>query len=82
MGDHCRDVLHELETYLDGECSRDVEAAMRAHLAECPGCLDRADFARELKMLIAARCRSSAPPHLVELVVQRIHTTVVREDLA
>ena len=77
MHDHCRSVLHELQTYLDGECARDLEAALRAHLADCPGCLERADFERELRMLIAARCRSAAPPHLVELVVERIRTTVV-----
>lgn len=77
MGEHCRDVLHDLQAYLDGECDRDLESAVRAHLGDCPECLDRADFEREVRMLIAARCRSKAPPHLVQLVVERIRTTVV-----
>ncbi|HEY8338963.1 MAG TPA: mycothiol system anti-sigma-R factor [Egibacteraceae bacterium] len=81
MDDHCSEVLHELRRFLDGECDSDLESAVRAHLGDCPGCLDRADFERELKMLIAARCRSKAPPHLVQLVVERIRTTVVEDDL-
>jgi mycothiol system anti-sigma-R factor len=64
----CRDVLASLETYLDGESDEAFAAVLRRHLEECPPCLDRADFQRELRALIASRCRESAPTRLLDKV--------------
>ena len=68
----CREVLEQLETFLDAECATDVERSIRQHLRACSPCLHRADFAVELKALIANRCSERAPAGLVEKVLARL----------
>ena len=68
MHDDCHEVLHELQIYLDGEASHDIEVVIANHLNDCPPCFDRADFERDLRAFVAARCREQAPAHLVEQV--------------
>ncbi|MBA2528950.1 MAG: mycothiol system anti-sigma-R factor [Euzebyales bacterium] len=72
MGDDCREVLRDLQTYLDGECPDDLEALVQRHLEDCPPCLDRTEFERELRALIAAKCTDCAPPGLFERVAARL----------
>lgn len=72
MSDECDALLERLEIYLDGECPRDVEAAIADHLEECPPCLDRADFERKIRQLVASRCRDAAPAHLMDAVRARL----------
>lgn len=72
MEETCREILSELRTYLDGECPKDLEAAIVRHIGTCPPCLDRADFERELRSIISARCRESAPPDLLSRVMDRL----------
>lgn len=74
MEENCREVLAELETFLDGESPDNLEAAVTRHLADCSPCLDRADFERELRALLARHCRQSAPSGLLERVVARLRT--------
>jgi anti-sigma factor (TIGR02949 family) len=69
MGDDCRQIVEHLEVYLDGECPGDVEVVLRAHLELCPPCLDRADFERHLRVLMASRCRDVAPAGLLERIL-------------
>ncbi|MDP9405289.1 MAG: mycothiol system anti-sigma-R factor [Actinomycetota bacterium] len=71
-GDECREVLAELETYLDGECPDDFERFVQYHLVKCNSCLDRAGFERELRALVAAKCKDGAPPGLLARVVARL----------
>ena len=68
MGDDCDRVVHELETYLDGECATDLEAVVRRHLEDCPPCLDRVHFERELRVIVATKCRDLAPPGLADRI--------------
>lgn len=72
MLEDCREVLAELEIYLDGECSHDLEALVRRHLEDCPPCWDRAEFQRELRALIAKKCKDTAPPGLLGRVVAQL----------
>lgn len=69
MGDDCQDALQKLERYLDRECGPDAEATIRAHLEDCPPCLDRAEFERELRRIVARHCRCHAPPGLMDRVI-------------
>ena len=69
MDDACRAALARLHRYLDGECEVSIEATIRRHLDECPPCVDRAEFERELRAVIARTCRASAPDGLVERVI-------------
>ena len=74
MDETCRQILTSLGTYLDGEIYGDVETVVAEHLADCPPCLDRADFERELKALLANRCREQAPSGLVDRVLDRLQS--------
>ncbi|HUH07233.1 MAG TPA: mycothiol system anti-sigma-R factor [Egibacteraceae bacterium] len=69
MDDVCGEVLRELQVYLDGECSGPLGDVIRAHLGDCPPCIDRVDFEREVRVLIASRCRDSAPTDLVQRIM-------------
>jgi anti-sigma factor (TIGR02949 family) len=66
----CREVLRDLERYVDGECSDQFQAAIARHLADCPPCLSRSDFERALRALVARYCREPAPPWLLNDVLQ------------
>ena len=72
MADSCREVLDDLERYLDGECSDRLEAVISRHLADCTPCLSRSDFERALRELVARHCQGSAPAGLVDRVVERL----------
>lgn len=72
---NCDEVLERLERYLDGECPKGLEEIVRAHLAYCPPCLERADFERKLRALIASKCRDAAPSGLLDRVIARLQHT-------
>ncbi len=72
MDDSCREILDSLRVYLDGEVPADVEEVVAAHLSDCPPCLDRADFERELKAMLASKCRERAPDTLAESLIARL----------
>ena len=75
MDDGCRQVLRELQLYLDGECATDLESVMARHLEHCPPCFDRVEFQREVRMLVASKCVDQAPPGLVDRVRERLWPT-------
>ena len=68
MADGCREVLDDLERYIDGECPDRLARVIADHLADCPPCLSRSDFERALRDLVASKCRDTAPADLVERV--------------
>ena len=72
MDENCREVLTDLEIYLDGECPGDVAATVARHLADCRPCLDRADFERELRAILARHCCQAAPAGLLDRVMERL----------
>jgi anti-sigma factor (TIGR02949 family) len=71
-GPDCDKVLRELQTYLDRECGTSVEETIHRHLGACNPCLARAEFERELRALIASRCKDAAPSGLVDRVLGAI----------
>jgi mycothiol system anti-sigma-R factor len=76
MGDECHAASSELQTFLDGECGAALERAIVAHLERCEGCEHRADFERELRVVIATKCRDVAPSGLLERIKIRLaHTS-------
>lgn len=72
LKDSCREVLEELDIFLDNECGEDLAASVRKHLGDCPPCMDRADFERALRELIASKCRDAAPSGLVDRIVDSL----------
>lgn len=69
MGEECHEALDELERYLDDECGPDLERAIRAHLGDCSPCLDRAEFERRLRSIVARRCKDAAPSGLMDRII-------------
>lgn len=72
MYDECQEILDDLERYLDGECVADVEHLIATHLGDCPPCMDRSDFERRLRALIADSCRVRAPVEVIDRVKVRL----------
>jgi mycothiol system anti-sigma-R factor len=75
MDDDCRQVLRELQLYLDGECADQLERVVATHLDGCSPCFDRVEFQHEVRMLIAAKCTDCAPPGLMERVQMHLWPT-------
>jgi mycothiol system anti-sigma-R factor len=71
--DDCHAPLRDLQTYLDGECGAALARVISAHLDDCKPCVQRANFERELRVVIAQSCHEQAPAHLVERVI--VHLT-------
>ena len=72
MDDDCRQVLRELQVFLDGEDVGELHTAIERHLGDCPPCMDRADFQREVRTLIASKCTDCAPPGLVDRITAQL----------
>ncbi len=72
MADECREILRDLAQYLDGECTVEAEHLVTRHLIDCPPCMDRADFERQLRSLLARSCRVHAPEDVLARVRARL----------
>ncbi len=72
MADGCREVLDDLERYLDGECPSQLAAVITRHLADCDPCLSRSDFERSLRAIVARHCREAAPSDLLDRVLEQL----------
>ena len=76
----CSEVIAEVWTLLDGECTAETKAKLRRHLEECPGCLRHYGVEERIKTLIARKCSGDkAPQNLIERVRMEIRrTTIIR----
>ncbi len=68
----CRDAVHRLYHYLDGELDDARRAAIRGHLDECLPCLEAFDFEAELRLVVQSRCREEVPPSLRERIARAL----------
>ena len=69
----CQKILSQIELFLDQELESGMCTEIEAHLAECHGCSDKAEFRVHIKALVAAKCGcGEAPPELIERVMVRI----------
>jgi mycothiol system anti-sigma-R factor len=76
----CAQVIAEVWTLLDGECTEETRARLRQHLEACPGCLQHYGLEERIKGLIANKCRGeTAPERLRErLRLEISRTTIIR----
>jgi mycothiol system anti-sigma-R factor len=58
----CQQALKDLELFLDGEMDQPGRGLLDAHLTGCTPCMERADFKRHVKELIASRCGCDEVP--------------------
>ena len=64
----CRDALHELYGYLDGELTDDRRATIHRHLDQCQPCAEPYDFEAELREVIRRKCQEQVPDSLMAKV--------------
>ena len=64
MHEECYEAVELLYHYLDGELTYERRVVIAMHLAECPPCGDAFEFERDLRIVIAQRCRERVPEGL------------------
>ncbi|MFZ1179373.1 MAG: mycothiol system anti-sigma-R factor [Mycobacterium sp.] len=76
----CAQVIAEVWTLLDGECTLEAREKLRQHLEACPGCLQHYGLEERIKVLISSKCKSeTAPEGLRERLRLEIRrTTIIR----
>ena len=76
----CAQVIAEVWTLLDGECTPEAREQLRRHLEACPGCFKHYGIEERIKALIATKCRGEkAPESLRERLRLEIRrTTIIR----
>lgn len=74
--DGCRTVREHLDEFLDGECAAQVAEVIRRQLTGCHDCVTRAEFHRQLRAAVRAKCTDCAPPGLLEQVLARVSAEV------
>lgn len=68
-GVECREVLVEVELYLDGELPDGRCREIERHLLGCSPCLGRVEFRRDLKGMVRRTCGNTpVPAELVERI--------------
>jgi mycothiol system anti-sigma-R factor len=72
----CKETLHRLYIYLDGELTDERRAEIKRHLDECPPCYEAFDFEADLRIVIAQRCKDRVPDTLRE----RVQRALVDEE--
>jgi mycothiol system anti-sigma-R factor len=73
------EALKEIERLLDGELPNELRIKVQAHLSGCDPCMDRAEFRRHLKEMVASKCTGDQPSP--ELFI-RIRTIIEERDIA
>jgi mycothiol system anti-sigma-R factor len=76
----CAEVIAEVWTLLDGECTAETRDKLRKHLEDCPPCFQFYGLEERIKALVATKCRGErAPEGLRErLRLEISRTTIIR----
>jgi len=76
----CAEVIAEVWTLLDGECTPETRQRLRQHLEACPGCFKHYGLEERIKALIATKCKGEKAPEglkqRLRLEIER--TTIIR----
>jgi anti-sigma factor (TIGR02949 family) len=80
MKAECAEVIAEVWTLLDGECTAETRDKLRKHLEDCPPCFQFYGLEERIKALVATKCRGErAPEGLRErLRLEISRTTIIR----
>ena len=62
MKPECEQALRDLERFLDGDMDEPARGSLDRHLHGCTPCMERADFKRHVKDLLASRCGCDQAP--------------------
>ncbi|GHG35838.1 MULTISPECIES: mycothiol system anti-sigma-R factor [Amycolatopsis] len=73
----CEEALADIYLLLDRECSLERDAALRAHIEDCPPCLEEYGIDEHIKQLLARKCGGDlAPAELKSRLRASIRQTV------
>ena len=68
----CREAVHQLYDYLDGELTEERRIDIARHLDYCAPCAGAAEFEAELRVVIASHCKDRVPASLMERVARAL----------
>ena len=68
----CKEALHRIYHFLDGELTLDRRRAIESHLDGCSPCHHMFGFEAELRRVVQQKCKESAPPGLRERIAAAI----------
>jgi mycothiol system anti-sigma-R factor len=76
----CAEVLAEVWTLLDGECSPETRDKLRKHLEDCPPCFQVYGLEERIKGLISTKCSGERAPDSLRarLRVEISRTTIIQ----
>jgi mycothiol system anti-sigma-R factor len=78
----CAELIAEVWTLLDGECTPETRQKLKQHLDECPPCLRIFGIEEQFKALIATKCSGDkAPEGLRERLRLEIRRTTIIRDV-
>lgn len=78
----CAELIAEVWTLLDGECTAETRKKLKQHLDECPPCLRLFGIEEQFKALIATKCSGDkAPEGLRERLRLEIRRTTIIRDV-
>ena len=63
--DPCREILRQLQAYLDGEIDAEQAWQVASHLASCDGCSTEAEYLRAIKVAVS-RLRLGCDPESLQ----------------
>ncbi len=69
----CREALHRIYHFLDGELTPMRRQEIEGHLNNCSCCLRQFGFEAEIRKLLANKCRDDVPDGLRERIAGAIH---------
>ena len=72
----CGQTVERLYQFIDGELTDERRQQIERHLDECSPCLQAVGFERELRVVIANRCKDRVPEELR----QRIKAALEKEE--
>jgi mycothiol system anti-sigma-R factor len=77
----CREVLHAVYLYLDGEIDIEQRRLIREHLDECAPCLRQFGVEQEVKVLVARHCGGDRAPDSLRIsVLERLRLVQIDVD--
>lgn len=68
----CREALHRIYHFLDGELTEERRSKIEAHLNGCSPCLQMFGFESELRKLVACKCQENVPEGLRERIAKAL----------
>jgi mycothiol system anti-sigma-R factor len=80
MKAECAELIAEVWTLLDGECTPENREKLRKHLEECPPCFQLYGLEEQFKALIGTKCRGEKAPEGLRqrLRLEISRTTIIR----